>query len=63
MFDEFNNLILKPVRFPLEEKVAKSKEEILKELSKNMDSENLKSKFVTYGQIGSYTLVKEKEDE
>ena len=31
MFDEFNDLILKPVRFPLEEKVAKSKEEILKE--------------------------------
>lgn len=55
MFDEFNNLILKPVRFPLEEKVAKSKEEILKELSKKMNSEN--------GQIGSYTLVKEKEDE
>ncbi|MFC2542001.1 MAG: hypothetical protein ACFNUP_02045 [Leptotrichia hofstadii] len=55
MFDEFNNLILKPVRFPLEEKVAKSKEEILKELAKKMDSEN--------GQIGSYTLVKEKEDE
>ena len=39
MFDEFNNLILKPVRFPLEEKVAKSKEEILKELAKKMDSE------------------------
>ena len=55
VFDEFNNLILKPVRFPLEEKVAKSKEEILKELAKKIDSEN--------GQIGSYTLVKEKEDE
>ena len=39
MFDEFNNLILKPVRFPLEEKVTKSKEEILKELAKKMDSE------------------------
>ena len=43
------------MRFPLEEKVAKSKEEILKELAKKMDSEN--------EQIGSYTLVKEKEDE